>query len=189
MTLRPAILLALVALPLVGCGNQSNLSRSFGFTRDAPDEFQVQTRAPLSMPPSMADLPAPRPGAPRPQEISARQQAEAVLTPNAALSARAGAGRTAGESALIAASGRGAPADIRDRIDQDSLRINAADRNLTERLMFWREPSAPGTAVDPAREAQRLRENAALGREVTDGETPIIQRPSTGTFMGGLRLF
>lgn len=189
MNMRPVILLALVALPLAGCGTNSNLSRSFGFTRDAPDEFQVQTRAPLSMPPSMAELPRPRLGAPRPQEVPVRQQAEAVLVPSAALSTRASAGRTAGESALIAASGRGAPADIRDRIDQDSLRINAADRNLTDRLMFWREPAAPGTAVDPAREAQRLRENAALGREVTDGETPIIQRPATGSFLGGLRLF
>ena len=31
-------------------------------------------------------------------------------------------------------------------------------------------------ALDARRESQRLRENAALGREATEGETPVIQR-------------
>jgi hypothetical protein len=31
-------------------------------------------------------------------------------------------------------------------------------------------------ALDPEREAKRLRENAALGQNTTSGDTPIIQR-------------
>ena len=42
--------------------------------------------------------------------------------------------------------------------------------------MFWRGPDQPGVALDARRESQRLRENSALGRDVTEGETPIIQR-------------
>ena len=47
---------------------------------------------------------------------------------------------------------------------------------LVDRLIFWKEPEKPGIALDTRRESQRLRENAALGREATEGETPIIQR-------------
>ena len=32
----------------------------------------------------------------------------------------------------------------------------------------------PGTIIDPALEQQRLQENAALGKPVTEGETPVI---------------
>lgn len=189
MSNKPLLLLALSApLWLTACGGDT--ARTFGFTRDAPDEFQVTTRAPLSMPPSLGNLPTPRPGAQRPQEITTRAQAEATLAPGALLANRAGgAGASSGEQALLASSGRSAPSDIRQRIDDEALRLNQPDRNLTERLMFWRSTGEPGTPVDPAREAQRLRENAALGREATEGETPIIQRPRGGTFLGGMRLF
>ncbi|HWT10744.1 MAG TPA: DUF3035 domain-containing protein, partial [Roseomonas sp.] len=74
--------LALAAL-LPACGD--NTSRALGLVRDAPDEFQVTTRAPLSMPPDMTTLPSPTPGSPRPQERSTRQQAEALLSPGLAL--------------------------------------------------------------------------------------------------------
>ena len=181
---RLAIMASMVML--TGCGGDT--ARTFGFTRDAPDEFTVTTRAPLSMPPSLGNLPTPRPGAVRPQEISARQQAEATLTPGSVLNRPAGPAGP-GERALLAASGRDAPGDIRTRIDSEAQRLNAPDRNLTERLMFWRGAGEPGTPVDPAREQQRLRENAALGRDPTDGETPVIQRPRGNTLLGGLRLF
>src|ERR671917_1983497 len=74
---------AAVLLFVAGCGGDT--ARTFGFTRDAPDEFQVTTRAPLSMPPALGELPVPRPGADRPQELSSRQAAEAALVPGAAL--------------------------------------------------------------------------------------------------------
>src|ERR1700759_3338402 len=66
-------------LLLAGCGG-NDLSRTFGLTRDAPDEFTVTTRAPLSMPPDFSIRP-PQPGAARPQELSARNAAEAALAP------------------------------------------------------------------------------------------------------------
>ena len=61
----PARILLPIAcgLMLAGCG--SDTARTLGFTRDAPDEFSVVTRAPLSLPPTLGNLPAPRPGDPR----------------------------------------------------------------------------------------------------------------------------
>jgi hypothetical protein len=173
-TFLPAFSLLL----LVGCGE--NTARTLGFIRDAPDEFRVTTRAPLSMPPDMAGgLPPPRPGAPRPMERSARDEAEAVLVPSLALrdprqQPRA-AGGSVGEMALLQAAGPAPTADIRRRVDEESQRLDRPPRDLADRLIFWRDPPAPGIAVDPARERARIRENAALGIEGTAGDTPIEQ--------------
>ncbi|MFZ4409718.1 MAG: DUF3035 domain-containing protein, partial [Paracraurococcus sp.] len=157
-----------------GCGNDT--ARSFGFTRDAPDEFQVTTRAPLSLPPSLGELPTPRPGASRPQELSARAAAESTLSPGAALAAGGPARPSSAEAALLTQAGRPASGDIRRRVDEESLKLDQPDKGLVDRLIFWRKDEPPGIALDSRRESQRLRENAALGREATDGETPVIQR-------------
>ena len=175
---------ALLTLPLLGgCGGE-DISRTFGLQRDAPDEFQVTTRAPLSMPPDFALRP-PRPGAARPQEQSARSAAEAVLVPQAALGDRQQASLTPGTSALLAAAGPAAPADIRTRVEQESS-LERPSRGLVDRLMFWRKPSEPGgLTIDPQREAQRLRENAALGQNPTEGDSRIIQ-PKTRSLLDRL---
>lgn len=174
-------LLALGAL-LAGCGGDT--ARSFGLTRDAPDEFQVTTRAPLSMPPSLGNLPRPRPGASRPQELTTQQQAEAALVPGAALTASGAAAPSSGEQALLSQGGPNVPDSIRNRVDEESLRLDRTDRSLVDRALFWREPPPPGTPVDASRESQRLRENAALGRPVSEGQTPVIQPQRQGWFTG-----
>ena len=172
------LLPALATLLLVGCGE--NTARTLGFIRDAPDEFRVTTRAPLSMPPDMSGgLPPPRPGAVRPMERSAREEAEAVLVPSLALrdprqQPRA-TGGSVGEVALLQAAGPSAPRDIRRQVDDESQRLDRPPRDLADRLIFWRDTPAPGIAVDPERERQRIRENAALGIEGTAGDTPIQQ--------------
>ena len=165
---------ALLIATLSGCG--ADTARTFGFTRDAPDEFQVTTRAPLSVPPSLDRLPVPRPGAGRPQEVSTRQAAEATLVPGSVLDGTAAGPRSAGEAALLSQAGQPVSDDIRRRVDEESLKLDQPDRGLVDRLIFWREPEQPGTPLDPRGESQRLRENSALGRDVTEGETPIIQR-------------
>jgi hypothetical protein len=185
--MKPAAMLAatcLLAAPLLaGCGAET--ARTIGLTRDAPDEFQVTTRAPLSMPPMLGQLPPPRPGAARPQEMAARDQAEAALAPGAMLG---NPGRptapTAGEQALLAQTGRGAPADIRATVDSETTRLDRANRGVVDRVLFWQQQPEAGVPVDPSREAQRLRENAALGRDPGDGQTPIIQPQRRGWFTG-----
>jgi hypothetical protein len=179
---------AILALPLAlaACGNGGNLARTFGLSRDAPDEFRVTTQAPLSMPPDFALRP-PEPGAPRPQAQSDTRQAEEALVPNVALGQGAGS-MSPGQEALVAAAGPSAPRNIAARVDSEAARLDN-NSSFVDRLMFWRTPAQPGVVVDPTREAQRLRENAALGQSPAAGDTPIIQPQASGgplTWLGNL---
>lgn len=169
------ILCAAALLPLVlsGCEG-ADLSRSFGLTRDAPNEFVVTTQAPLSMPPDFTLRP-PRPGAPRPQDVTPRQGAETALVPQSAMSQRGPASESIGQEALVASAGPTAPADIRAKIDADAA-MQATDRSFADDLMFWHTPEDKSVVVDPQRESRRLRSNAALGKPATAGDTAIIQR-------------
>ena len=178
---RPFVLLALIA-PLAVGACSSDVERTFGLTRDAPDEFTVTTRAPLSQPPDYTPVP-PRPGAARPQELTTQQAAEAALAPDTALSNPAGPD-TSGQQALVSQAGPPAPADIRDRINAEQG-LDVPRQGLSEKLMFWHDTPPAGTLLDPSRESARLRENAALGQPPTVGDTPIIQtRKSSGGFLG-----
>jgi hypothetical protein len=56
---------------LSGC---ENFKRDIGLEPTMPDEFAVESRAPLTIPPDF-DLRPPRPGTPRPQEKTAAQEA------------------------------------------------------------------------------------------------------------------
>ncbi len=168
---------ALAGVLGLGACTGDELTRTFGLTRDAPDEFQVTTRAPLSMPPDFSLRP-PRPGASRPQELSGAQQAEAALVPDS-INAQAPRASSRGQEALVAAAGRPAPANIRAEVNSEAA-IDAPNRSFADRLMFWRATPPAGTAVDPTREAQRLRQNAALGQATDSGDTPIIQRRRAG---------
>src|SRR5262249_21673918 len=56
---------------LPGC---TGLKRAIGLEQVAPDEFAVESRAPLTIPPDF-DLRPPQPGAPRPQEVPSAERA------------------------------------------------------------------------------------------------------------------
>jgi hypothetical protein len=180
MKIWSSLILAAAAVSLTACGD--DLSRTFGFQRDAPDEFQVTTRAPLSMPPNF-DLRPPRPGESRPQEQSQRAQAEAALVPEATLAGRPAGGGTLspGQAALVAQAGPSVSDNIRDKVDAEA-QLDRPRESFTDRLMFWRSEPPAGTLVDPKREAQRLRGNAALGQDPSAGDTPIVQPPKRGWF-------
>jgi hypothetical protein len=174
-----ALLLGCAAVALAGCGD--TLSRTFGLTRDAPDEFSVTTQAPLAMPPDYSIRP-PQPGAPRPQDVSDRVAAEQALIPQTTLTPETGQ-MSPGQEALLAAAGPPAPANIRSEIAQDRS-LNNPGESFADRLMFWRPPPQQGIVVDPTKEAQRLRQNAALGQSPETGETPIIQPKPRGWLEG-----
>ena len=179
--LARTVLISAMLAPLAACGD--DLSRTFGFTRDAPDEFRVTTRAPLSMPPDYSIRP-PRPGAPRPQEQPQRVQAEEALAPQMALGT-APAGMSPGQEALISQTGPTAPTDIRAKVDSEA-QLDRPSETFTDRLMFWKASPQPGTVVDAQKESQRLRANAALGHSVEAGDTPIVQRKTSNGFLFGL---
>jgi hypothetical protein len=173
-----SLLLGSTLILLSGCSGDK-LARTFGLTRDAPDEFTVTTRAPLSMPPDY-NLRPPRPGAPRPQEQSERQQAEEALAPQTALNPPS-SGQSPGQAALIQEAGPAAPSNIRREVDQDAH--NAADDDsFINKVLYWRKPDTVSAQVDAPAEAQRLRQDAALGQSPSVGDTPIIKRNKQGWF-------
>lgn len=182
MRFHPALPAALLsALSLSACGD---VERTFGLTRDIPDEFSVGTQAPLSMPPDFT-LRAPQPGLARPQDVSSQAAAEAALAPDTALSGagQAGGPTTAGQQALVAQAGPTAPANIRKTVDGE-VRLDRPAGSLTDRLMFWQPSAPPGTVLDANAESQRLRQNAALGQPATAGTSPIIQDKPKTSFLG-----
>ncbi len=63
------------ALALSGC---SDFKQMLGIDPTMPDEFAVESRAPLTIPPDF-NLRPPQPGAPRPQEESTEKQAEQIM--------------------------------------------------------------------------------------------------------------
>jgi Protein of unknown function (DUF3035) len=60
---------------IAGC---TDLKKTMGLEPTLPDEFAVESRAPLTIPPDF-DLRPPQPGASRPQEKSADQQAKQTI--------------------------------------------------------------------------------------------------------------
>jgi hypothetical protein len=70
-----AVLCLTLILLLPGC---TGLRRAIGMDQVGPDEFAVESRAPLTIPPDF-DLRPPNPGAPRPQEITAAEKARKVI--------------------------------------------------------------------------------------------------------------
>jgi len=177
-SVKPALMLTLPLLGLAACGD---VERNFGLVRDAPDEFTVETRAPLSMPPSYA-IGAPQPGAARPQEVTAPQAAEAALVPDTALGGPPPGPMTQGQQALVQNAGPPAPPDIRQKVASESA-LDQPSRSLTDRLLFWKSAPPPGAPIDPVKESERLRENAALGQPPTAGETVIQDKQKSG-FLG-----
>jgi hypothetical protein len=60
---------------LSGC---SDFRVALGMDRVGPDEFAVESRAPLTIPPDF-DLRPPQPGAPRPQDVTSAERARRVI--------------------------------------------------------------------------------------------------------------
>ncbi len=179
---RRILPLALIVLSLAACS--SDQRRSLGLSKAPPDEFSVVGRAPLEMPPDFGLRP-PVSGAPRPNEPTAKDQARVAVFGPTNAQPQLLAGRTAGEAFLLDKAGAPqAQPDIRTTVEQESTKLAQEDRSFVDKLIFWRKPDEPGVAVDPAEEAKRLKENAALGKPVTEGDTPVIKRKRKGILEG-----
>ena len=186
--------IALILLPLIltSCGEAK---KQLGFDKQAPDEFTVVTRAPLNMPPDY-NLRPPQPGAPQPQDGNMRDKAKQALIGNKKSGSNVlqfGSGGTTGSSSgssqgekllLKKAGAEGTDPSIRRIVDQETTALVETDRSFTDKLIFWRKPEDYNEPVDPTKESKRLKENQALGKTVTDGETPTIKRKKKGILEG-----
>ncbi|HTV88170.1 MAG TPA: DUF3035 domain-containing protein [Stellaceae bacterium] len=118
-----------MTIGLTGC---SNWRQFIGIDQPAPDEFAVEQRAPLTIPPDF-DLRPPQPGAPRPHEVTAAERAQQIID-------AAGPGKP-GDQASAAL----LPEQVGEQIDPNrALRPDS----LASRLLGATDDSAGGTIVD-----------------------------------------
>ena len=170
------MLLSLVIL--AGCDS----SKIIGEGSHSPDEFAVYSRAPLSLPPDYALRP-PEPGSPRPQNVMPTDNAKQALLGGqfSSQTRQPASGGMANESPgtrefLEMTGAMDAEPDIRALVNSETTILADEDQSFTERLMFWSTPTEYGTLVDPVQEARRIHENQALGKPITEGQTPTIER-------------
>ena len=186
-SLFPMTLLALGALAMGGCSAFENLG---GSKKVSPDEFKIVSHSPLTMPPN-AELRPPRPGEPRPQEVTPSEQAREALAPQTAGRPQRGGGANtppapggASEQALVAKAGQGGiDPNIRSRVNTDTRTINDSDKSFVDSLIFWQDSRPSGVVLDPEKEQQRLRDAQAAG-QTPAGPTPTITRRKRGLLEG-----
>lgn len=180
----PALLFALMLMApgLSGCGEVRN---ALGYDKKPPDEFAVVARAPLSVPPNF-QLRPPEPGAQRPQEPPKRHGARNLIVKNANTSAPTATGGGTRADGTIRKLLRTEQADpgIRELVNRETAAFVYADEHLIDKILFWKPKPARGIVVDANKEKQRLQENAALGKQVTNGQTPTIKRKRGGLLDG-----
>ncbi len=165
-------LISIAALSLIAC---EKTREQFDFSKKAPDEFAVVKRAPLEMPPDYT-LPAPRPGAKRPQEPSATDLARGAILGVEQTTQQATSSSTTseGEAALLERTGASnVPANIRTTVDKETAEIAEKESPGIDKLkkMIGQDVEAPAKVVDPVAETNRIKANKAAGKPVTTGKT------------------
>ncbi|GGF15972.1 hypothetical protein GCM10011611_22170 [Aliidongia dinghuensis] len=186
---RTAYLGTTLALLVIGLSGCSDTRKALGIDKAPPDEFAVVAGSPLTMPPDFNLRPPRSPSDKPPSETAAQAGRQTVFrladtkpsTASLAVAATTGANGvplSAGEQALVAKAGAGSvDPSIRQQVDKETAQLNADNGpGFVDSLLFWRDPTPPGEAVDAQRESQRLRENAALGKPASVGDTPQIER-------------
>src|ERR1044071_176783 len=179
--LIPTALAALSALMLGGCSMFENLG---GAKKVSPDEFKIVSHSPLTMPPN-AELRPPRPGEPRPQEVTPADQAKEALSPTLAgrvqdrvAGKQPATPGNASEQALVAKASSGAGGvdpNIRAVVNKDTKTIADNDKSFIDSLIFWQDKAPSGTIIDPTKEQQRIRDAQASGQP-SSAPTPTIER-------------
>jgi hypothetical protein len=108
----------------------TDFKRAIGIEKTSPDEFAVEQRAPLTIPPDF-DLRPPAPGAPRPQEVSPTQKARQVVD-------NAGPGDPGHQTPGTLNAPGGGP-------DQNTGNLPGADQGLSGKLL---QSADTGAAVE-----------------------------------------
>ena len=126
-------------LLIAGC---SDFKKSMGLEPTLPDEFAVESRAPLTIPPDF-ELRPPQPGASRPQEKSSDQEAKQVIE-------QAGPGEPGKQASnfRLRRSEDGLP-DIGVRNGQaPDPNAAVADQSLSSKLLGYEGTTDAGGAVE-----------------------------------------
>ena len=180
-----SILVSVIAL--TGC---EETKRVFGKTKEAPDEFAVYRRAPLTLPPD-SDLRPPTPGVSRPQVVNPRDQARAALGLSAKKTDKVDLSKSEditrlsnGERALLALTGANkANPQIRKLVEEKTADLYETNETFTDKMVFWRSKNK-GVALDPQKELKRIREAQSLGKPLNSNDIPSVTRKKKGLLEG-----
>lgn len=176
MTLRLiTALTCLGALAFTGC---TQTSKALGLTKNAPNEFNILTKAPLVVPPEY-NL--------RPPQVGT-STADNNYTQKAARQALIGdidaAEPSRGEVILMSKAGVGrANQNIRLEIDGQNS-VERKTESFSDRVLFWRDGRAinsDGSPMDNEIESKRLE---SIRSATGDGEVIITKRPGGAKLPG-----
>lgn len=158
--LKVLVLAVLAVASLSACEAMDSI---LGKSKNPPDEFTVYQRAPLSIPPEFSLRP-PEPGAPRPQNRSARGRAETALMGTAS---QRPANMTPGTQLLLEQAGAfDVEPQIRLAVNEETEKLAKDDQNITRKIMFWSKDGEYGQVIDAEAEAQRIKEGEAMGQSL-----------------------
>ena len=177
MTIR--LLIAASALGAMGLTGCSSASKALGITREAPNEFNILTKAPLVVPPEY-NLRPPQTGVSSAENNYSQKAAREAL-----LGDIDDAEPTRGEVVLMSKAGVGrANQEIRAEIDG----VNSVERktsDFSDRVLFWRDGrvvTPDGSQLDAESEANRLKSI----QKATGGQPVEITRRPGGAKLPGL---
>ena len=167
--------LAAIALLLGGC---NTASRALGLTSSAPNEFNIQTKAPLVVPPEYSLRP-PAPGASSAENNYSQASARRALIGDVDE-----AEPSRGEIVLLGKAGVGrADQEVRLEIDGQNS-VERKSEGFTDRVLGWENGRyTPREGVlDPEMEARRLE----AVRNATGGQPVTVTRRPGGAKLPGL---
>ena len=159
---------------LSGC---ESARKAFSNEKSGPDEFAVYSRPPLSLPPEYKLRP------PKPGEKFQRGGSSVAIAKQAILGRAANRRpppRAEGSPGVIAllreTGGLTATPDIRATINEEASILSSQDQVFVDKLIFWIDEEPEGsTIVDAKKEQKRIQRNQALGKPITEGESPEIK--------------
>ena len=190
MKTKKSALPALMGLIIgaIGLGGCESAKEVIGLSKQAPDEFAIVTRAPLSIPPQYGLRP-PKPGAARPQETTPTTEARSILLRNSGLRGQASAvtsGKfSSSEAAFLKRAGAlNVDPSIRQLVNVESSALVDANKSVLRKVIFWQDPEQPGKIVDATKESRRIRKVTAQGDSIIKGDVPVITRKKKGWLEG-----
>jgi len=172
---------------LIGCSSARDI---VGLGKQSPDEFEVVTRAPLSLPPDYG-LRVPIPNISGTQEKSVRDSADDLISSRGSSSRqklsrrnRLGATSPAEDAILGRAQARSSDDSIRAKLSSDNKTISGTDKKLIDKIIFWQGAEKPGAILDPEKESKRIKDLKSDGKTIANGDVPVIERADRGLLDG-----